>query len=591
MKQLLEKLPSLGALSAFFLFWIIVTWAAVIMAIAGWFSQAALSVIALIAAVVLLLKVVYEEKLSRINYKDILIFILILYTVSILGLYAAPTIFSGRDQGSLSEAAVRLAQNHKPSFSDSASGEFFKIYGPGKALNYPGFNYTQEGKLITQFPIGYISWLAVFYSWFGMNGLVIANCVSFLIFLMAFRGIAEMLLKPNRSWMALVFALTGFIFIWLNKFTLGENLALALLWVAIYEVMKYCKEEKRVDLFIAMLSLGLLLFIRIEALAFWIMLLVLLASMKKNNMLVREKAFTKTFYALLVAITAIFAANVWIFRNSYIGFLKSVAKPFFNGSGQIVQESIFNNWMYFIMILLSYSLLSFVIFGILGIFYSIRRKDIFVLIPFVIVAPTFIYLLFPNVSLDHPWMLRRFAFSIIPAAMLYTLVFFDLHIKRQWQYYFLTSLLVFSNLVISVPFITFVPYRGLARQVAELSSDIRKDDLILVDQRASGDNWSMITGPMGFLGGLQAVYLVNIDDISKIDTDKFGRILLIAPDEKTDYYLDSSIGNSLIPLRDYSLEYETFGGGAPDFSGNPISQTFPQKLKMTVSGKIYQLEK
>ena len=94
-----------------------------------------------------------------------------------------PTVFSGRDQGSFSEAAVRLSQNHQLEFETLVSQEFFKIYGQGTALNFPGFSYTADGKLITHFSIGYIAWLAVFYSLFGLSGLAIANGVLFFIFL------------------------------------------------------------------------------------------------------------------------------------------------------------------------------------------------------------------------------------------------------------------------------------------------------------------------------------------------------------------------------------------------------------------------
>jgi len=561
------------------------------MTMAGWFNKFALLAIAVIIGAVLFFKMIGDGVSLKLKTKDLLIAGVIMISVIFLSLYVSPTIFSGRDQGSLSEAAVRLSQNHELQFSDAASNEFFKIYGPGKALNFPGFNYLQNGNLITQFPIGYVSWLAAFYSWFGLNGLIVANSISFLIFLIAFKSIADLLLKPNRSWMAIGFVLSGFIFIWINKFTLGENLAMAFLWVAIYEIMKYFRDENKLNLITAVLSLGLLLFVRIEALVFWIMLIILLLYMKRNHLLVRGKTFTKSFYLATFLILSAFVANLWIFRFSYLGFVKSIAKPFINGSGQMVQESIFSNWLYFIMILLSYSLLSFVIFGILGIFYSMRKKNLFIMIPFIIIVPTFIYLFFPSVSLDHPWMLRRFAFSIIPAVMLYTLVFFDIHVKRDWQFYFLTSLLIVSNLVISGPFITFVPYQGLREQVSQLSKDFRPNDLVLVDQMASGDNWSMITGPMGFMDQLQSVYLVNVNDIPKIDSGKFGRIFLMVSDDKSGYYLKTDIGSRMKPIRNYSFNYQMIGGGAPNYgSGGYLLETFPQKIRTVVHGKIYQLQ-
>src|SRR3972149_2208976 len=49
-------------------------------------------------------------------------------SAGLIGYFSEPTIFSGRDQGSLSEAAFHLTQNSQLAFSTKASQSFFQIY-------------------------------------------------------------------------------------------------------------------------------------------------------------------------------------------------------------------------------------------------------------------------------------------------------------------------------------------------------------------------------------------------------------------------------------------------------------------------------
>src|SRR3989339_1306227 len=123
------------------------------------------------------LVVINREKL-KLSWDFVLVIFFSFIAIIIFSYFTVPTVFSGRDQGSLSNAAITLSKNHHLENSFSAEKEFFKIYGVGTALNFPGFNYTQNGNLIPNFSLGYISWLATFYSFFGIEGLIIANGIS-----------------------------------------------------------------------------------------------------------------------------------------------------------------------------------------------------------------------------------------------------------------------------------------------------------------------------------------------------------------------------------------------------------------------------
>ena len=124
-----------------------------------------------------------SQKLFRgLSREFVVLGIIFLIVTTVFSFFSTPTIFSGRDQGSISESAIRLSQNGQLEFSTPESEVFFKIYGPGRALNFPGFHYTPGGNLITQFPLIYTSWLALFFSLFGLTGFLIANALLFFVF-------------------------------------------------------------------------------------------------------------------------------------------------------------------------------------------------------------------------------------------------------------------------------------------------------------------------------------------------------------------------------------------------------------------------
>ena len=55
--------------------------------------------------------------------------------------FATPTIFGGRDQGSIGTAAIYLSQNHNLKIDIPVAHDLFQKYGAGKSLNFPGFDY------------------------------------------------------------------------------------------------------------------------------------------------------------------------------------------------------------------------------------------------------------------------------------------------------------------------------------------------------------------------------------------------------------------------------------------------------------------
>ena len=576
----------------FVLFWIGLGWLGIILALLGIFFKTILMVYFFIFGLGLAYLAVVNSARIKFNRIFFLILCLLLGAIVLFSSFTTPTIFSGRDQGSLSEAAIRLAQNHQLEFSLPAADEFFKIYGPGKALNFPGFNYTQTGNLITQFPVGYIAWLAVFYSFLGLPGLVLANGISFFIFLLSFYLIARQYLRGSSSFIAFLLVLTSFVFSWFFKFTLSENLALMLLWFGLYQFVLFIKNAQQFNLLACFLSIGLLAFARIEALAFFaIMLIILWFHCQKNWRRVFSIAIGKKISLVFAGIIILYFFNLAANSQAYVALVKGMIKPFLAWQQNIGNPS--EGWQIFYVarIFMAYDLLIFVFLGAAGFVSEWKNKKFTNLIPYLIVLPAFFYLLQPSVSADHPWMLRRFVFAVIPISILYALMFLERFFQRPAIFYFFSSALVATNLLIFTHYLDFSPSQNLLPQIQKIGDNLNADSLILVDKNSTGDGWSMMTGPLNFLYGKQAVYFFNPADLDKIDRSKFSAIYFIIPEDSLGMYRNSGILEKLIPQKDYVIENSILTSHSTEKKDSVSLIELPEKINISTQGKIYLLKK
>lgn len=508
--------------------------------------------------------------------------------VLIFSLFSTPSVFTGRDQGSFSNSAISLCQNHFVEFNFPAQKEFFQIYGPGKALNFPGFDYTKDGNLTSHFLFGYIVWLAIFYSFLGLKGLIFANAVTFFIFLLSFYAIARKYLSFSSALTAFFLIISSFVFSWFFKYTLSENLALFLIWFGIFQFLLLKKKDFHPYLakWGFLLSFGLLFFTRIESIAFILVLVIIFYIQKRKGNF--KNIFTqKDFLLALLFFGGIFLlsfpTHIHFYSSFAKGFLKSVGF-FENNLGEKILER--NSIWDIFRIANSYSFLSFLILSFGGFFYFLKKKKINILLPYIILLPSFYYLINPSISADHPWMLRRFVFSVIPASILLSVIFLDTFFhKKKWLFFSFSAILLAFNLIVTLPSFRFQENKDLMFQVEKISQKFSSQDLILIDRMATGDPWSMMAGPLNVLFGKQAVYFFNPDDLGKINPKNFQKIFLIIPEESLVNYQKTIWIKKIVPIEKYTLENDTLNQENPKAS--PLT-ALSWKKKIT-QGKIYLL--
>lgn len=575
----------------FSLFWVGLVFLALVLAMLGFFYREILALYFLTGIGFLINYIAKNRKNIRLK-KDFLIIVAIaLFSVIVFSYFTTPSVFNGRDQGSFSNAAIALSQNHNLEYSFPAQLEFFKIYGPGTALNFPGFNYTESGNLITHFPLAYTAWLAIFYSFFGLLGFVIANAVTFFIFLLAFFLIAKKCFDTQKALFSVILVISTFVFYWFFKFTLSENLALALVWFGIFLFWEFIENRQKFYLFSAIFTFVMFAFTRIEGFALLIVIAIILAVWKKRENFPLKTIFDKKTILFAIGLGFVFLLNLKINSPFYVsaakGFLSSVG---LYGEGKTSGSSFFPDILYLLRVFSIYALLTYIILGLLGIIFLFKNGKYKILLPFFILAPTFIYLILPSITQDHPWMLRRYVFSIIPVLLLYSVIFLDSITKKKIYFYSALLFILAANLIVSFFYLPLRENTNLLSQIKELGSNFKKNDLVLIDRNASGDPYSMISGPLNLLFEKQAVYFFNPEDIKKINISKFENIYLIAPDNQIEFYEKFEIGKKLIPVKDYEIEtimLENNKNTKSELQKYQVS--LPALQKNYVYGKIYKI--
>lgn len=499
-------------------------------------------------------------RLLKLEQRSFLVLILvILVPVLSVALTTEPTVFSGRDQGSIAEASYRLATEQRLPFALPGSDAFFAIYGEGTALNFPGFAYTRDGALITQFPLAYTAWLGSFVSLFGLEGYAIGNAVLlFLSFFFLFQLI-RLFAAPYYAWAGLLLAIFSFLPNWFAKSTLSENLALFLFVFLTYSVILYLRLGSRLSYVSILLSGSLFSFTRIEGFAFFGLALFILLCHERGRALWRAHPWqTLILPGLLFGFLFLrdFFLNVPYYKMIGKALLKFLGR--FDESARVLSDtsSIHIGSVFFL-----YGFLVIALFGLFGLLLFVKYKRYELLIPALLALPTFIYLFLPNITPDHPWMLRRYLFSLFPTLIVSTTLALALLFARTrtlplaqptGRRLILVSLIFAGLIVLEYPAwrsqLFYAEASGLREQVATFAEGFKDTDLILVDRHATGDGFTMLSGPAQFLNGKNTVYFFNPYDLSALDTSRFTRVYLLVPEESQARYA-AVFGERLVYVR------------------------------------------
>lgn len=465
--------------------------------------------------------------------------------------FTTPTIFGGRDQGSLSNAAILLTKNHNLVHTDNLVQEFGEIYGEGRALNFPGFNYEKSGEnyfLRSQFLPGYISWLAICYSLFGLVGLAFANFIPFIVFLFSFYLVSKFFTKENSfslSGLALIlYSFPVFIFF---KFTLSEIYFASFLWLTLHFLFRFIEDKSYQNYSLIFIPLLITPFVRVEAIAMIFTLTIILIFIESKK-LIQPKY---QLWPILIGI--LFSVSIFINTDFFVDTGKSFTQFIVenSNSSQITNPSALktksflpDDWknFYLFKVLFNYNILSFLILGGAVIIALFKKRFYQKLIPFFFLGPSLIYLFDANISLDHPWMLRRFVFAVLPLGVLYSIILFESISFRFFRFsWSLVIILFLYSYLLSSPFSNFGQNQLLFEKTTTLNQEFKQNDLILISRLSTGNGWNLISEPLRNIYQKQAVYFFNPNDLHKINYQQFKNIYLVTSDEQEELELFSQL--------------------------------------------------
>jgi hypothetical protein len=527
---------------------------------------------------------------------SVLLFSVIL--IACFSFFVVPTIFSGRDQGSYSLAALRLAQEHHITFSTPASQAFFDIYGPGKALNFPGFFYTASGELTPQFPLGYITWLASFFAFFGTFGLILANGLTLALAFLSLYLLLRLFVPKSFAWWGLLLAATSFSFVWFFKFTLSENLAWALFLFLALQLTLLFREGRTLYYVSALVTAGFFAFTRIEGWLFLVITLILLAFSPAAKQLWQSR-----FKASVLVPAFLFGIVTSAVLILNFPFYKTVGKallqtwqPGGEASTPLLADA-FSSLLFLGQSLWAYGLLVGLVIGAFSVALLLKRRQYLALIPFVLALPTLLYFVQPHISGDHPWMLRRFAFSLWPTFLFLAILGIheaDTFLKRRYPHLPFFQKGAYAALLLSILLILQLPaffryafiteHRGLLEETQALIEPFGPNDLVLVSRLATGDAWAMFPDTINALTHKNAVYFFNPEDLAKLDLTRFDNTYLIASADEVPFYLQH-LSHQLSLVKPYVIVTDQLTEHSPENT----SFTFPDLTATHVSGSIFKI--
>jgi hypothetical protein len=455
--------------------------------------------------------------------------------------FSAPTVFGGRDQGSIATAAIYLSQNHKLEIESPVVKDLFKKYGPGKALNFPGFDYTKDGNLVSRFPVGYTAYLASAYGFFGLKGIQYANLIPLMLFLFFFWLTLHEFFSEKVSLLGFLLAAAFFPFLWFAKYTLTETYMLFLVWAGIYfliaslrDAISKSLEVRTIRISAALAALGLSSLVRIEGIAFFLLAAAYILALDRKKMIALPKNFRKY---LMVSILAVSILYFYLNFPALSDSLKNIAKSFLSSAPGRPGESE-NGYAKLAILFFNYNFLIYALLGLSVAVYLVRNfKETFqkrVAIPLFVLFPSLVYLLFPFISADDPWMFRRYAFAVFPLFIFYSIYALNGFFRHKKFLYSALLILAVANAFVSYAFITRPENKNLLPEVENISQKFGSSDLVLVDRLASGSGFALMSEPMSAIFHKNAVYFFNADDLKSINESRYEHIYLIGPETDRD---------------------------------------------------------
>lgn len=587
----------------------------------GWFSLLRLvAVDVVITAVLFALRSQPQFRIdSFLNTKAALVLIAI---GAALFIYYAPPFeyyFGGRDPGIYVINGIRIARTGSFTAEDplieKIPKEFRTLFLSEKQpLRYMGFFVASstDPRIVPNFFYLYPVWLAIFYTLFGVQGMLYAT--PFLMFCMIVAaGLYVLVILDRLQSFAFILLLgTTAISLWFARFPNSEVLAGALIWLALFCFVLYRQNSNTVAGFIGAICLALSFWTRVDAILLAVPLILDIAVRWIDG---KSKKTDVAIIAIYILFVAIGAAHVLTTNSDYIlaAFENLKFKPYkvalvglalfgsilllaiFGKKFRISEQRITGRVVSIVLaILLLYSYFirpfypasnigspnagAFLALGwyfthpvvVIALFGLVIYSSRFRSIDWILFAGTLVYsiLYFYRIRghAEHFWMLRRYLMLICPALVFFALYGFRelLSLIPHFKPRFTSSLALLCAVAVSGWFIyedrdlhKHHEYAGSFAFLKNVAARLNPNDVLLISAREGND--LHIIGPMLSYFFDRNVLLIreNQPDLEKLNKFQKGW--------KGNVYLAGTGGSNLASGKFYLEPLEDFRFETPNY--------------------------
>ncbi|MFH1182863.1 MAG: hypothetical protein V1690_01205 [Candidatus Moraniibacteriota bacterium] len=560
--------------------------------------------------------------ISRMDFLKFLLALIWILWFFFLLLYAPFPAFSGRDEGSYANAAVYLARYGGIHFQLPLLS-YLNSEGPAhQSLNFPGFVIKGDG-LSSQFSPAYYVFLGLFFlvtqtvaSFTLANGLLVLGGGT------AFYLLLRLMFPRWVSFAGLLLILFHFLFLWFPRFTLSENLAFFLFFnLLLYLVLFRVTSDKA---YILPVLLGAILLPITRPEGWWLLLTTcaMLAFWHYKRTAILD--FSRLKKELLIFGGGLFLSIYSVFEQ--LPIYKRLVRDWLEwpttsgsyqqlGSGSLslgavknIIIALFPSWQrlwYFIKVEWIYGVLIFGFFAFALIIvylwtrksnYFSPRERIIIGIAAIMSFPFFTAFVSPQISPDHPWMLRRFFFVALPLGVLSALILGLNYIKKMPQNYNFPLISIFMAILLipSFPaagnFLTANIDEGRKEVLNQLSNRFKNNDYVFFQRESSGDGWHMWSEPLSSIYGINAAYVYSPKNITDLKQVLYSRIsegkrnFVVLPEQSFDFEHELTKNFNLILDKDF-----VFTNTESQISKSTENVMFPLLTRKEYGVKIYLL--
>lgn len=423
--------------------------------------------------------------------------LIIVLLVSLIGILFPHDTSGGRDEGGYSGIAVMLSKNNNNFLMPS------NLFGAPLILN----DQLKPTVASVSTP-SYMVWLAIHNIFFGFQWLLRGNIPLTILSLCSLYLVSSLFTKKSISLIVVALFSSSLPFLWFMRETMSENLSLFLLWTSMVFFFVFFRTKRNVYLVGLILGMWLFSFTRLEGILIQLTTFLVFSSILliTRTFPLRRKLLTILIYFVIIVSTSLTSKS--FAHNSYLNttipivehvIKQSISKPY---AEPIRKEIVLADRIpvFAIQMLAKYNLV-LILFSILLIvpllFLDKKRtkeEKIFIIGLLIIISPEYYKFIDPSVTLEQPWMYRRYLYALLPMGYLcFSILTYKLLGQKLWTV--LLGVFIIINIFLSSKIITLKNNWGVKEQMEKLTKNISSDDFVIVK------NWTVLNDyfPMSFL--------------------------------------------------------------------------------------------